>query len=65
MKTLALLHTSPTLSPLFGPIALAIVEARHAVPGTRLEVATGDSLSRAVVHNSHPAYDPEKKRPRS
>ncbi|MFD5228794.1 aminomethyltransferase family protein [Streptomyces qaidamensis] len=57
--------TSPTLSPYAGPIALAIVEAPLAVPGTRLEVASGGSPSGAVVHKSHPAYDPEKRRPRS
>lgn len=57
--------TSPTLSPYAGPIALAIVEAPLAVPGTRLEVASEDATVNAVVHHSHPAYDPEKKRPRS
>jgi aminomethyltransferase len=57
--------TSPTLSPLFGPIALAIVDAASAVPGTRLEVPNGQSAIGAVVHDTHPAYDPEKKRPRS
>ena len=55
--------TSPTLSPLMGPIALAVVSAAHAAPGTRLEVAgTGYG---ATVHETHPAYDPEKERPRS
>lgn len=57
--------TSPTSSPSAGPIALAIVEAPLAVPGTRLEVTAGESKISAVVHESHPAYDPEKKRPRS
>lgn len=57
--------TSPTLSPYAGPIALAVVEASLALPGTRLEVEVGGSLRGAVVHGSHPAYDPEKKRPRS
>lgn len=57
--------TSPTISPYAGPIALAIVEAPLAVPGTRLEVVDGDSALGAVVHDSHPAYDPEKNRPRS
>jgi len=57
--------TSPTLSPIAGPIALAIIEAPLAVPGTRLDVTTDDGQIAAVVHESHPAYDPEKKRPRS
>lgn len=57
--------TSPTLSPLFGAIALAIVEGSLATPGTRLEAANGDGPVLATVHESHPAYDPEKKKPRS
>jgi aminomethyltransferase len=57
--------TSPTVSPIAGPIALAIVEGPLAVPGTRLEVAGEHGLTSAVVHETHPAYDPEKKRPRS
>ena len=57
--------TSPTVSPIVGPIALAIVEAPLAVPGTRLEVTTERGSIGALVHETHPAYDPEKKRPRS
>ena len=57
--------TSPTLSPRLGPIALAIVEAPFAVPGTELEVSTGGASIAATVHETHPAYDPEKKRPRA
>jgi aminomethyltransferase len=56
--------TSPTISPYAGPIALAIVKADLALPGTRLDVGSGESTLAAVVHDSHPAYDPEKKRPR-
>lgn len=57
--------TSPTMSPYAGPIALAIVEGPLATPGTRLEVSNGASSLGGVVHDSHPAYDPDKKRPRS
>jgi aminomethyltransferase len=57
--------TSPTVSPYAGSIALAILDARLAVPGTRIEVGGADSGLGAVVHDSHPAYDPEKKRPRA
>lgn len=56
--------TSPTLSPYAGSIALAIVEAPLAVPGTRLDVGSASSALEAVVHTSHPAYDPDKTRPR-
>ncbi|OUS83504.1 aminomethyltransferase family protein [Rhodococcus sp. NCIMB 12038] len=57
--------TSPTLSPIFGPIGLAIVEAPLAEPGTRLEIQNQDGSIGAVVHEHFPAFDPEKKRPRS
>lgn len=57
--------TSPTVSPHAGPIALAVVAAELAGPGTRLDVTSGEVTSGAIVHESHPAYDPEKKRPRS
>lgn len=57
--------TSPTSSPIVGHIALAIVEAPFAKPGTKLEVSTDDGAIEAVVHDTHPAYDPEKRRPRS
>lgn len=57
--------TSPTLSPIVGPIALAIIRADLATPGTRVDVPLGDAAVGAVVYQSHPAYDPEKKRPRA
>jgi len=57
--------TSPTLSPYAGPIALAIVEAKLAVPRTRLDVTSGDATLAAVVADNHPAYDPQKQRPRA
>jgi aminomethyltransferase len=60
--------TSPTASPRFGTIALAILEREAAVPGTNVEVALGeddaDGTTRATV--GEPAlYDPEKRRPRA
>lgn len=54
--------TSPTVSPRFGPIALAIVEAQHAEPGGTVRI--GDGSVTGVVHDTHPAYDPDKRRPR-
>lgn len=56
--------TSPTNSPRFGLIGLAILDAAEAAEGTRLEVEVGDGTAPAVVRG-HPAYDPEKSRPRS
>lgn len=55
--------TSPTVSPLYGPIGLAILDAELAEAGT--EVQIGDSPLVAVVNDAHPVYDPEKRRPRS
>jgi aminomethyltransferase len=55
--------SSPTVSPLFGPIALAIIKAELASPGTEFQIA-GTSIT-ATVNDTHPAYDPEKKRPRA
>lgn len=57
--------TSPTVSPHAGPIALAVVSTPLAVPGTRLEIADGPVTCGATVHTCHPAYDPEKRRPRT
>jgi aminomethyltransferase len=57
--------TSPCESPTLGRvIGLAVVEARFAAPGARLEVAIGDGTAGATVE-SLPLYDPEKRRPRS
>jgi aminomethyltransferase len=55
--------TSPTVSPIFGPIGLAILDAELARPGR--EVQIGDGLVTGFVNDTHPAYDPEKRRPRS
>jgi aminomethyltransferase len=56
--------TSPTKSPRFGQIGLAVLESRVAAEGERLEVALGDGTVPARVEVL-PIYDPQKKRPRS
>jgi aminomethyltransferase len=55
--------TSPTASPRFGTIALAVLERRFAEPGTRVEVALGDGTVPARVERPS-IYDPEKRRVR-
>lgn len=55
--------TSPTKSPRFGLIGLAVLESRFASPGTRLQVALGESTVDGTVEVL-PIYDPDKKRPR-
>ena len=56
--------TSPTSSPRFGTIALAILDRAAAGPGTRVEVALAEGTAVATV--GEPAlYDPEKRRPRA
>ena len=56
--------TSPTDSPRFGKIGLAVVETAHAAPGSTLGVAVGDAIVPATV-DGLPVYDPQKKRPRA
>ncbi len=56
--------TSPTKSPRFGRIGLAVLESQFASDGGKLEVAMGDGTVSAKVE-SLPIYDPQKKRPRS
>jgi glycine cleavage system aminomethyltransferase T len=56
--------TSPTESPRFGRIGLAIVRAAFASPGTTLDVAVGDGTAAATV-DVLPLYDTEKMRPRA
>jgi aminomethyltransferase len=57
--------TSPCESPTLGRvIGLAMVEARFAAPGARVEVAIGDGTAGATVE-ALPIYDPEKRRPRN
>lgn len=56
--------TSPTRSPRFGIIGLAVLDTEFAADGTVVEVAVGEATARATV-GVLPMYDPEKKRPRS
>jgi aminomethyltransferase len=56
--------TSPTDSPRFGKIGMAIVRSDLAAAGTSLEVALGDGTVPATV-DVLPIYDTQKTRPRS
>jgi aminomethyltransferase len=56
--------TSPTDSPRFGTIGLAVVASEQASVGNVLGVALGDGIVPATV-DVLPLYDTEKKRPRS
>jgi aminomethyltransferase len=56
--------TSPAVSPVFGPIALAVLDARLAVDGQSVEVALGEGTTTATVAPLA-ILDPEKRRPRS
>jgi aminomethyltransferase len=56
--------TSPTSSPLFGVIGLAVIRADHAADGTEVEVALEDGTATGTVAGPS-LYDPEKRRPRS
>ena len=56
--------TSPTDSPRFGKIGLAIVPTDEANLGNRVEVAVGEGTAPATV-DVLPIYDTNKERPRS
>jgi aminomethyltransferase len=56
--------TSPTDSPRYGTIGLAIVATAHAVPGTMVEVEVEGATAPATV-DVVPIYDTEKTRPRA
>lgn len=56
--------TSPTDSPRYGAIGLAVVANEQATVGNVLGVAVGDGIVPATV-DVLPLYDTEKKRPRS
>ena len=56
--------TSPTDSPRFGKIGMAVVRSDLAAPGTTVEVALGEGSVPATV-DVLPIYDTEKRRPRS
>jgi aminomethyltransferase len=55
--------TSPTESPRFGKIGMAIVRSDLSAPGTSVEVAVGDGTVAAMV-GVLPIYDTGKTRPR-
>jgi aminomethyltransferase len=55
--------TSPTDSPRFSVIGLAVLDTAHAVDGTEVEVALGDGTVSATVAEPS-VYDPQKLRPR-
>jgi aminomethyltransferase len=56
--------TSPTDSPRFGKIGMAILRSGHAAPGTEVEVAVGDATAPGTV-DVLPLYDTNKQRPRA
>ena len=56
--------TSPTETPRFGKIGIAIVPTVEAVVGNTLQVAVGDGAVDATV-DVLPIYDTNKDRPRS
>jgi aminomethyltransferase len=56
--------TSPTDSPRFGKIGLAVIASGHASPGTTVDVALEDGTAGATV-DVLPIYDTNKTRPRS
>lgn len=57
--------TSPTQSPRFGPIGLAVLEKQFAQDGMELEVALPDGTITGATVDALSIFDPEKKRPRS
>jgi glycine cleavage system aminomethyltransferase T len=56
--------TSPTLSPTYGPIGLAVVQTSAARAGATVTVPTDDGPRTATI-GAPSVYDPEKHRPRS
>ncbi len=56
--------TSPTDSPRFGKIGLAVVRSDLAAPGTTVDVALGEGIVPATV-DVLPIYDTNKERPRA
>jgi aminomethyltransferase len=56
--------TSPTKSPRFGQIGMAVLDQEHAAEGATLDVVfQGGTIVGTVTYL--PIYDPEKRRPRS
>ncbi|MEX0743312.1 MAG: glycine cleavage T C-terminal barrel domain-containing protein, partial [Actinomycetota bacterium] len=56
--------TSPTDSPRFGRIGLAVLRSGHASTGTTVEVKVGEGTTPAIV-DALPIYDTNKQRPRA
>jgi aminomethyltransferase len=56
--------TSPTDSPRFGKIGIAVIGRDYAEHGTAVEVAVGEGTTPAMV-DVLPIYDTEKRRPRA
>ncbi len=56
--------TSPTDSPRFGKIGIAVVRSGHAALGTGVDVAVGEGTTGATV-DVLPIYDTHKQRPRA
>jgi aminomethyltransferase len=56
--------TSPTDSPRFGKIGMAVIAREHVTPGTEVEVAVDGGTTAATV-DVLPIYDTEKRRPRA
>jgi len=56
--------TSPTKSPRYGQIGMAVLDQAFATEGTTLDVAFQDGTIVGTVAHL-PIYDPEKRRPRS
>ena len=56
--------TSPTLSPDFGVIGLAILDTDAAREGKQLDVVASDEKRLRSTVRTLPIYDPERKRPR-
>jgi aminomethyltransferase len=56
--------TSPTESPRYGKIGIAVLRSDQATLGNAVDVAVGDSTVPATV-DVLPLYDPQKTRPRS
>jgi aminomethyltransferase len=56
--------TSPTDSPRYGKIGMAVLRSGHAILGTEVEVAAGEGTAPATV-DVLPIYDTHKQRPRA
>jgi aminomethyltransferase len=56
--------TSPTDSPRFGKIGIAVITSGHATPGNQVDVAVGDGTAAATV-DVLPIYDTNTQRPRA